>query len=252
MTDESKKYRDPRAEKLRARGMAGDSVARVQLGAEALRRARVAQRQSAMGLSLSERVRKQVRAQPGTDGRFVHPALGGTAVAACLAVIGFVIDGFIAMVVLGAGGFVLGVMLLYWINRSRSVRGAHEELASAAGFDEFVAARSARMPESAVASLREMRSLFARLFPALRSAQAIGAFGVDDVFFIHQSVKRYLPDAIDPFLALQTPAEPARQAMQEQLELVTRRLRVLSDRLDDVHVQELLRNRNFLVRKLDS
>ena len=251
MSEEKKKYRDPRAEKLRARGMVGNASVRAQPGNEALRRARVARRQGALGVTLSEQVRKRVRAQPGTDSRLAHPALAGAAFSASLAVVGFMVDGFIAMVVLAAGGFVIGVFLLTLTNRNRGVRNAEAEIASADEFDVFVTARCTRLPDAAITSLGEMKTLFARLFPALRSVKAIGAFGVDDVFFIHQAVKRYLPDAIDPYLALPTPADSARLAMQEQLDLVTRKLRMLSDRLDDVHVQELLRNRNFLVRKLD-
>ena len=214
MTEVEKKYRDPRAEKLRASGMVGNPVPRVKAGSEAMRRARVSRRQGALGASLSESVRKKVRAQPGTDIQFLHPALAGGALSICMAIAGFVADGFIAMVVLGAAGFVLGVLVIRAMKGNRGIRDAGEALASAAEFDAFVAARGARLPDSATASLGEMKSLFARLFPALRSTQAVGALGADDVFFIHQSIKRYLPDAIDPYLALQTPTDKALQAMQ--------------------------------------
>lgn len=252
MTEGPRRYRDPRAEKLRASGMAGNPAPRVKADGEAMRRARLSRQQGALGTPLEERVRKQVRAQPGASVRVFHPALGGVAIAICMAFAGFLADGFIAMVVLGIGGFVVGVVILRLINSNRGVKNAGDALATAAEFDVFVASRAARLPVGAMASLNEMKSLFARLFPALHSTQAAGVFGVDDVFFVHQAVKRYLPDAIDPYLALQAPTDASLQAMQEQLDLVTRKLRVLSDQLDDVHVQELLRNRNFLVRKLDS
>jgi hypothetical protein len=252
VTEGQRKYRDPRAEKLRASGMVGSPAPRVKATGEAMRRARVSRQQGALGAPLEERVRKQVRSQPGTNVRVFHPAFGGLAIAFCMAFAGFMVDGFIAMVVLGVGGFVLGVLILRLMNINRGVQNAGEALATAAEFDAFVSSRAPRLPEGAMTSLNEMKSLFVRLFPALRSTQAAGVFGVDDVFFVHQAVKRYLPDAIDPYLALQAPTEAPLAAMQEQLDLVTRKLRVLSDRLDDVHVQELLRNRNFLVRKLDS
>ena len=101
-------------------------------------------------------------------------------------------------------------------------------------------------------------AVLVRLLPELPQLRDSGALGGDDAFFVRQTVARYVPDALGPFLALSVegrtrkPADgnDAERLLNEQLDLLVQKLARLSTLADEARVETLRRNRTFLDRKV--
>jgi len=150
----------------------------------------------------------------------------------------------------------------YLVARAYTRRRRSERIAPAvelAGkFDEFVAERAPRLPEDANASLQRIKTLLARVLPALGDPDASAALTQEETFFAHEAVARYLPDAVGPFLAiapdrvdsaLGSEARTPRALLVEQLGMVERELTRIDGRLAAGRAAQLARNRALLERR---
>jgi len=137
-------------------------------------------------------------------------------------------------------------------------RRAKEELDLAAVFDRLVETSATSLPPATIERLEQIKLHLVRLLGELRELQDCGALSHDGVHFVRQSVLRYIPDAISPFLSLspQRRAEHASDApspadiLDEQLELICAKLRSLAAAADEAHVEELRRNKTFIERRI--
>jgi hypothetical protein len=96
------------------------------------------------------------------------------------------------------------------------------------------------------------------LLPDLPQLRASGALTGDDAFFVRQTVARYIPDALGPYLALSVEGRARKPAdgvdperlLNEQLDLLAQKLATLSTLADDARLDTLRRNRAFLDRRV--
>jgi hypothetical protein len=137
-------------------------------------------------------------------------------------------------------------------------RQAKEELDLAGAFDRLVETSAAGLPPATIECLKQIKLHLVRLLGELRELQECGALSHDDVHFIRQSVVRYVPDAISPFMAL-SPERRAQDASQspspagildEQLDLICAKLQSLAASADDAHLENLQRNKTFIERRI--
>ena len=250
MAREPGKYRDPRAERLRARGVIGAAESRPEIGSEAARRARAGQRINAMGPGLKAAVSDKMRTR--RDGGIGPLKIASVALLGAIGfgVVGFVASGFIAMVLAAAIGFALTLQLCAFFMRQRRERAASDELESAEAFDKLLVKYTGRVPQEAIDTLMALKKSLAVVFADLAVARKSGVLADEDAFFAHELVRRYVPDAVDPFLAIKSPGADSVTAMQRQLTMLAERLRETEGRLDASHEQALIRNRKFLERRL--
>ena len=172
------------------------------------------------------------------------------------------------MALSGAGIFLLAIavpvacLLAYGAAESAvgtaARRQAKDEIELAGAYDRLVEASARDLPESALERLARIKALLVRLLPELPQLRDSGALAGDDAFFVRQTVARYVPDALGPFLALSVegrtrkPAggDDAERLLNEQLDLLAQKLSALSTRADEARLETLRRNRTFLDRKL--
>lgn len=141
---------------------------------------------------------------------------------------------------------------------SAARRQAREEIELASAFDRLVDASARELPESARERLGRIKALLVRLLPELPQLRESGALAGDDAFFVRQTVVRYVPDALGPFLALSAEGRSRKTAdgddpvrlLDEQLDLLASKLAALSTLADKARLDTLRRNRAFLDRKV--
>ena len=137
-------------------------------------------------------------------------------------------------------------------------RQAREEIELADAFDRIVEASARDLPESALERLGRIKALLVRLLPDLPQLRDSGALAGDDAFFVRQTVARYVPDALGPYLALSPEGRARKSAdgadpgrlLNEQLDLLAQKLAALSTLADEARLETLRRNRTFLDRKV--
>ena len=169
-----------------------------------------------------------------------------------LAATGFVVSGSLAALLLAIAGFALTWLAAGYWSAKAAAATASAEIATAQAFDGLINSRASRLPDDALVELRDIKGVLAQLLPRLKAATNAGVIGADDVFFVHQAVERYLPDAIDPYLKFSQPAAEHARMMLQQLDLVKEKMHLLTVKLDEMHALELAHNRKFLERKLKS
>ncbi|HEY1289586.1 MAG TPA: hypothetical protein VGF58_14765 [Burkholderiales bacterium] len=224
---------------------------------EAVRRATLARDIQAIGAPLEKQV--ATRAGPA-DGK-LRPHLAGLGLACAAASLALIGASLPAIGAAGAALYAVGYVAM----RRYARRGRTERLAPAielAGkFDEFVAAQLPRLPEAAAESLQRIKTLLARVLPALGDARASAALTQEEAFFAREAISRYLPDAVRPFLALAPDradaaagpgARSPRDLLLEQLAMVERELARIDERLAAATAEELARNKKLLERRTSS
>jgi hypothetical protein len=227
------------------------------VSAEAVRRATLARDIQAIGMPLAS----QLATRAGTADRRLRPhfaGLGLACAAASLALIGA------SLPVIGIAGGALYVVgygaMRRHTRRRRSERDA-PAVELAGKFDEFVAAQTPRLPEAANASLQRIKTLLARVLPALGDPHASVALTQEETYFAREAISRYLPDAVQPFLALAPDradaavgpdARSPRVLLLEQLAMVERELARIDERLAAATAEELARNKKLLERRTSS
>lgn len=211
-------------------------------------------RAQALGASLNAQVESRARAALPRSGGQLEAGLAAAALGAGLWLVG-----------LGWGSTAVGATLGYGLglglaraHRARRLRASWRDgLELAKQFDRLVAAWAPRLPEDALATLRELKRALAPLLPALSGPH--GTLATDDAFFIRQAIVRYIPDAVNPFLALpadqvarQLPGHDATPTdlLLGQLALLGTRLREIGERQVLAQAGALARNKRFLERKL--
>lgn len=227
----------PRAERLRALGMVG-AVAAPAPSVEALRRARASQRRMALGADLADTVAARTHVSRDAQRMAWAPLLCVPAVATAGAV--------------AADRIFLGVSLallcvVAWLLQ-HARRDADPVLAYAAAFDTLVAAYATRLPETAAAELREIKTRLASLLPALHEHALAN---MDDAHVVRQAAVRYVPDALTLWSALGAPSATDNRVLHAQLALVRGSLDAIARRLDQAHGANLARHLVFVERRLD-
>jgi len=224
------------------------------VSAEAVRRATLARDIQAIGAPLAS----QVATRAGPADRKLGPHFAGLGLAcAAAASLALIRASLPVIATAGAALYVVGYVAM----RRYTQRGRTERMAPAielAGkFDEFVAAQIPRLPDAANESLQRIKTLLARVLPALGDPHASAALTQDEAFFAREAISRYLPDAVRPFLALAPErADPAgpdapspRILLLEQLAMVERELARIDERLAAATAAELARNKKLLERR---
>jgi hypothetical protein len=137
-------------------------------------------------------------------------------------------------------------------------RRASTVIELAGTFDRLIESAARELPEAALARLTQIKTQLVRLLAEMPALRQSGIFAGDDEHFVRQAIARYVPDALTPYLAL--PAERRTRGasaeeiperlLNEQLELLSRKLDSLVQRADEAQVERLRRNRTFLDRKI--
>lgn len=242
-TRQSIVVRNPRAEKLRARGLLSPARPLAPTG-EALRRAQVAQRRRALGTPLTDALANDVFSSSTARSRALLWAAG------CAVLIG----GLIWLV--GNTALAVGVasvaFLIAWFaftGPGHNHSAKPMEIASAQAFDTFLQTRGTKLPNTAVAILQGIRGDLAALLAALPLGRSVGVFNPDEASMVHSLIARYLPDAVDPYLALTAPSAEQQDLLSRQLNLMAQMIRKLRAKLEDDHARRLIRNAQFLERR---
>ena len=224
---------------------------------EAVRRATLARDLQALGTPLAS----QVGARAGAADRSLRPhfaGLGLACTAASLALIGATLP---VIGVAGATLYVVGYMAMRRYTRRRHSERMAPAIELAAKFDQFVAEQIPRLPDAANTSLQRIKTLLARVLPALDNPHASAALTQEETFFAREVVSRYLPDAVRPFLALAPDradavvgpdARSPRVLLLEQLAMLERELARIEERLTAATAAELARNKKLLERRTPS
>ena len=129
-----------------------------------------------------------------------------------------------------------------------------DRLDLAARLDSDLGRWSALLDDEMLARLGRVKERFLRVLPHVDEAAAAGILQIDDAVFVRESILRWLPAALEPYLEL--PAEERRQAPVEesvaaQLDIVERRLAALDDTLAAERLSRVQRSREDLTRTLD-
>jgi len=227
------------------------------VSAEAVRRATLARDIQAIGTPLAS----QVATRYGPADRNLRPHLAGLGLACTSASLALIGASLPAIGVAAAALYVVGYMAMRRYTRQRQTERKAPAIELAGKFDEFVATQMPRLPEAANESLQRIKTLLARVLPALGDPQASAALTQEEAFFAREAVFRYLPDAVRPFLALAPEradaaagpeARSPRILLLEQLAMVERELERIDERLAAATAAELARNKKLLERRISS
>lgn len=227
------------------------------VSAEAVRRATLARDIQAIGTPLAS----QVAARAGPADRNLRPYLAGLGFACAAASLALIGASLPMIGIAGIALFVVGYMATRRYTRRRHIEGMAPAIELAGKFDEFLAAQIPRLPDAANTSLQRIKTLLARVLPALDNPVASAALTQEETFFAREVVSRYLPDAVRPFLALApdradavtgSDARSPRVLLLEQLAMVERELARIDERLAAAASAELARNKKLLERRTPS
>lgn len=227
----------------------------------ALHRAALANKAHALGVPLTNQVRMrgatQLR-QHSSALASLSPhliAVGFAAMAGLLLLAGLEIPFvLVAACVFYGVGFAMGKSLQS--RRFASLLAAEIDLAIE--FDIFVDQNAQRLPSEAMEEIHAIKGSLSHLLPKLASIQSEGSLGQDDVFFIRQTVVRYLPDASAPYFAIPADKQDSplldqgkspKRVLQEQFRMIRDKLRDLEDQLVSADAQKLAQHKRFLERK---
>ena len=224
---------------------------------EAVRRATLARDIQAIGTPLAS----QIAARAGPAERKLGPHFAGLGLACAAASLALIGASLPAIGIAGVALYVVGYAAMRRDTRRRRAERLAPAVELAGRFDEFLAAQIPRLPEAANASLQRIKTLLARVLPALGEPHASAALTQEEAFFAREAVSRYLPDAIRPFLALAPdradaasgPDAPSpRVLLLEQLAMVERELARIDERLAAATAEDLARNKKLLERRTSS
>jgi len=155
------------------------------------------------------------------------------------------------MVVASAIGMASGMLICSMVSRSRRLKLATQEFDTAEAFDALASKCIGLLPTEAQNALAELKRRLIPLLSDLALARSGGGLSDDDAFFVHELVRRYLPDALEPYLAIREHRSEADKVLVDQLTLLSQRLSDIVRSRDVAHEGQLVRNKSFLERKLD-
>lgn len=224
-----------------------------------MRRAERARDRQALGAPLAVQLRSVAAGEPIENSarlvlspHVVGAILGATALALPLAGAPLA-----AVAAAGPALYLVGYLVARARRRRRALQSMEAELEVAAAFDAFVDAHSPRLPADAADSLQRIKAALARVLPRVQSAHARAALSTEDVFFLTQAVSRYLPDAVEPFLALPPDrieqqlaghSKAPHELLIDQLAIVEREFARIEESLFGAEADRLARNRALLER----
>lgn len=229
--------------------------------ASALRRAGASSAAYAFGTPLSHQVKIRgsvaLRNRKAGAARLSPSAIGsGFALPSLLLLLGGVNGFFVAATACVLFG--CGHTLARTLQNRRHVALLAPEIDLAAQFDRFVEQSASRLPEEAVALLQDIKAALSQILPRLGAIRKQGTLGAEDIFFIEQTILRYLPDTCAPFFAIpadrhdlvllnrnQTP----KQALLEQFGMIATKLQRLHDELVKTDADQLNVQQRFLADK---
>ncbi len=227
----------------------------------ALHRAALGNKAHALGVPLTSQVRTHGTMQLRRRSSAMASAsphlfgIGFAAMAALLLLAGLEIAFvLVAACVFYGCGYALGKNLQN--HRFAALLAAEIDLASA--FDHFVDQNASRLPAEALVEINAIKGSLTHLLPKLAGIQSEGSLGQDDVFFIHQTVIRYLPDASAPYFAIPADKQDCallehgktpKQVLREQFEMIRTKLCELEEQIIKADAQKLAQHKRFLERK---
>ena len=241
------RFRNPRAERLRAQGMIG--LGRSGKGsAEVLRRAELAYKRLFVESDYRSSLRRHLR-QRSQGGRTPLWAWSGTLVAGA----GFVaaLTGPDIAIGVCATVLVLALPILFAQIHNRRIAATQEAMDVARDFDAFLSARAHRIPVEIRLKLERLGEDLSVLLSDLRERDRLVLDG-DDVRFVRIIVSEHLVNVIDPYLALRQPTALHETLMSTQVDRLHREVRGLLAKVESARAQRLVQGARFLERKLGS
>lgn len=227
-------------------------------GAKLTERVERAQQRQALGRPLATVIHAAHTATPGRRISFL---------AATLVIATGVVAGILSIIQgsLIAAGAAFSALLAgaAWLSLGHRRKALPEVLGTsltneAAELDAFLSRVSPRLPEDAVRILAETKTTVRRVVETLANEHDATAVPPEDLFFVHQAVARYLPDACRHYLSvidvgrgLELPIDDRapEQLLHEQLTVVNQRLRgILTDAAAD-RAQTLANHAAFIETK---
>lgn len=225
-----------------------------------MRRAVRARDRQALGAPLAAQLRAAAMRRTGLpkDGVTSSPHLAGAALGVSALALPLAGASLLATAAAVPVLYVVGFLVARSQRRKRALRSMDEELFVADAFDVFVAAHASRLPAEAAESLRSIKAALGRVLPRLQTTESRAALHADDLFFLTQVPSRYLPDAVEPFLALPADAtatavaghdKSPRELLLDQLSIVGQTLDRIEEKLHRAEADRLARNRTLLERR---
>lgn len=238
-----------------------------------LQRLNEAQAKRRLGTPLSQRV--VASAQPASATPLPTPTTIAQAIAGtvCATGLGLGVIQSSVLVMAGSAAALGGVAL--WAVISRRGRGAAvgaslsgtastAEVAdpeALAQLDAVMEKMAAQAPQATVDSLTRLKESIVRCTALLASTQADGGMASEESLYLHEAVRRYIPDSINS--CLQVPqkdratlvmdgSKPALDLLQDQLLMIQKELDTREARLTQFAGEALLRQQRFLAAKANS
>ncbi len=227
----------------------------------ALQRATLANKAHALGVPLTNQVKAhgttRLRQRSSTLANY-SPHLVGVGFAAMAALL--LVAGLEILFVLAAAcvfygcGFAVGKHL----QERRFAALLADEIDLASEFDQLVDRIAARLPAETLEELHAIKGSLTHLLPKLVAIQSEGSLGQEDLFFIQQTIVRYLPDASAPYFAIPVDQQDSplleqgktpKQVLREQFQMIRDKLRELEERIVRADAQKLAQHKRFLERK---